>query len=196
MDSDAATPDETGRKQEVAATMTQLIDLTFRPGGDARFGFEAVRRTVALQSPGTAYTGVIYDLSMSSMTGTYLDLPGHILETDDGVDAASYPLEALYRRPAVVIHLNREDGSGAVTAAELQAACPQPIRPGQALIINALGARPCHAIAERSVYLDRSAVAWIIASGIKLLVADVYESRQLDGVFLALFRAGIAVVCI
>ena len=175
--------------------MSTLIDLTFTPGGDLRFQCTADRRTVALKSQETAYTGVVYDLSMSSMTGTYLDLPGHIQETDNGVDAATYRLERLYRRRAVVIHLDREDGSGAVTGAELDRACPTKIRAGDALIVNALGARPCYAIAERSVFLDHSAVDWIIASGTELLVSDIYESRRLEGVFLSLFRAGIAAVC-
>ena len=43
--------------------------------------------------------------------------------------------------------------------------------------------------------MERNAIEWIIATGVKLLVADVYESRALHGVFPALFDAGISTVC-
>ena len=65
----------------------------------------------------------------------------------------------------------------------------------EALVINALGAARFDEIEERSVYLELDAVEWIIASGVQLVVADVYESRALHGVFPALFAAGIATVC-
>jgi len=175
--------------------MQRIIDLTFPSCGDPSHRIDVIRSTIALHSPGTAYTGVVYELQASSMAGTYLDLPGHILETDDGVDIATYPLDRLYRRRAVVIRLHRTSESGPVTGAELQAACPVKIFPGDALIINALGTLRWDEIAGRSVYLSADAVEWIIASGIDLLFSDIYESRRLDGVFLALFRAGIATLC-
>ena len=47
----------------------------------------------------------------------------------------------------------------------------------------------------RQTWLDASAVDWIIASGCRLLVSDIYESPRLEGVFLRLFAAGISTVC-
>ncbi len=140
------------------------------------------------------YTALIYRFHHDSMVGTYVDFPGHIRETDDGQDAAGYPLDALFRVEATVVRLDRESGSGAVSAAELEAACPRPFR-GRALLLNALGARRFDAIAFRSVWLGADARAWIAGRGVRLLLSDIYESQQLEGVFLDLFRAGIATVC-
>ncbi len=165
-----------------------LVDLTLAIPAGAPSPASLERRRIQ------TYTAQIYHFRHDSMVGTYLDLPGHILETDDGLDAATYPLDGLYRVPATVVRLDRRGGSGAVTAAELEAACPRPVR-GRALILNALGRRRFDAIAEFSVWLAKDARAWIAARRVRLLVSDIYESRPLDGVFLDLFRAGIATVC-
>ena len=130
------------------------------------------------------------------MAGTYLDFPGHIAETDDGQDAANYPLEKLYRRRALVIRLDRQDNSGGVTATELASACQAEIRNGDALIVNALGDRQFYGINERSVFFGQDAVEWIIGQGVELLVSDIYESKALAGVFYKLFQAGISTVCL
>ena len=169
----------------------KYIDLTCPiPAGTA-----VLRRDMPItQEDGKKYTAVVYDFSHDSMLGTYIDFPGHIESTDDGQDAASWPLEKLYRVESTVIHLNRTDGSGAVSAEELAAACPGPIA-GGGLIINALGNRRFDAIEERSVYLDSGAVSWIIDQNIHLFVSDTYESPALHGVFGPLFAAGIATVC-
>lgn len=172
-----------------------IIDLTFEPGRAPGGFFKTQRKDICLKSPGVEYTGVIYEFTMSSMAGTYLDLPGHIVETGDGRDAANYPLEKLYRRRAVVIRLDRQDGSGGVTAAELAEAGQAEIRPGDALIINALGNRQFHEISERSVFFEQDAVEWMIAKQVELLVSDIYESTALTGVFYRLFEAGISTVC-
>ncbi len=170
----------------------EIIDLTFEPGGNL---FKTQRSDVRLKSPGVEYTGLVYEFTMSSEAGTYLDLPGHIAETDDGQDAANYPLEKIYRRRAVVVRLDRSDESGGVTAAELAGACAAEIRPGDALVINALGGRQFYGINKRSVFLELDAVEWIIARKVELLVSDIYESRALLGVFHKLFQAGVSTVC-
>ena len=64
-----------------------------------------------------------------------------------------------------------------------------------ALMINALGKLNPRDIEIRSVYLDDSAVEWIISCGVRLLVSDIYESQALEGVFLKLFAAGVSTVC-
>lgn len=173
----------------------KIIDLTFEPGKAPGEFFNTRRREVHLQSAGVQYTGVVYEFAMSSMAGTYVDFPGHIAETDDGQDAFNYPLEKLYRRRAVVIRLDRKDQSGGVTAKELADACPAEIHPGDALIVNALGDRQPFEIESRSVFFDLDAVKWIIDQRVELLVADIYESKALLGVFLKLFEAGISTVC-
>jgi kynurenine formamidase len=173
----------------------EIIDLTFEPGRAPGGFFKAQRKDVRLKSPGAEYTGAVYEFTMSSMAGTYLDLPGHIAEINDGQDAANYPLEKLYRRRAVVIRLDRPDDSGGVAAAELANACQIEIRPGDALIVNALGNRQFYEINERSVFFGQDAVEWIIAKQVELLVSDIYESTALIGVFYKLFQAGISTVC-
>ncbi len=170
-----------------------LIDLTWDFHGE-RFAPEIIEEKLPLKSGHTAYTGVIYSLKMDGMSGTYIDFPGHIAETADGMAADNYPLEDVYRVPASVIHLDRKSGSGAVTADDLEKAFGSKIST-KALIINALGTFEPTDIENRSVYLDDSAVQWIIDSPCKLLVSDIYESTALHGVFLKLFGAGITTVC-
>jgi kynurenine formamidase len=165
----------------------KLIDLTFESG------VKAEKYRVNLESPGIRYTGVCHNFEMDSMAGTYIDFPGHITETDDGQDAKNYPLEKLYRRAAKVIHLERADG--AVSAKDLADNCPCKLNKGDALMINALGKLRFDDVPERSVYLDKSAVDWIIDQGVELLVSDIYESTELNGVFYYLFEAGIKTVC-
>lgn len=136
-------------------TFMRIIDLTFsvtennihEPAGGAEYSCTEV----ALKSARSSYTGIIYDFSISSMDGTYIDFPGHIKETDNGDDAENYPVEKLYRRDATVIHLDRESDSGAVTAEELQAAFPSPSIKTPVLIVNALGKRRFDDIKMRSV---------------------------------------------
>lgn len=168
----------------------KIVDLT-RPFDQVKI----VRRPVPLHSGNTEYTGVVYDYAFDSMQSTYIDLPGHIEETDDHVRADTMPLSSLHRLPADVIRMDLPDEAGAVTAEDLTARLPQT-RPGTpALIINALGNKNPRDITERSVYLDDSAVDWIVARGYRLLVSDIYESRALLGVFKTLFGKGIATVC-
>jgi kynurenine formamidase len=143
----------------------------------------------------TEYHARVHDFTHWSMAGTYLDLPGHIVETDDAMDAARLPVDRLYRLDATVVRLDRASGSGKIGAAELAAAAPVSLR-GKALIVHALGRRRFDEIEERSVYLGSDAVQWIIDTGIGLLVADVYESNtDPQGVFPMLFRHGILAVC-
>ena len=172
-----------------------VVDLTWDFKGE-RYAPEIVRKEVFLKSGKTEYTGVVYDVKMDGMSGTYIDFPGHIAETDNGVYADNCPLEKVYRVPASVIHLDHRSGDGAVSAAELETAFGGKVTT-EALVINALGSNAnAGEIDLRSVYLDDSAVEWILASGCKLLVSDIYESKALHGVFLKLFGAGVITVCL
>lgn len=171
----------------------QLVDLTWDFIGE-RFPAEIKEEHVALESGLTRYTGVVYTMTFDGMSGTYIDFPGHIAETADGLTADNCPLSDIYRVPASVIHLNFRSGQGAVTAADLENAFGGKITT-PALIINALGETPPTGIECRSVYLDDSAVQWIIDCKCRMIVSDIYESQALHGVFLKLFGAGISTVC-
>lgn len=155
------------------------------------------RRRVPLHSGNTDYTGVIYDYSFDSMQSTYIDFPGHIEETDDGLRADSVPVDALCRLSADVIQLDFPNEGGAVSGKTLEqgmsAATYTSTVP--ALIINALGRKNPRDINERSVFLDDSAVDWIIGRRYRLLISDIYESRELLGVFKKLFAHGVTAIC-
>ena len=143
----------------------------------------------------TRYTALFHHLNLWSMSGTYIDFPGHLTATDDGLNSDNYPLAKLYRVKAAVIHLNRRSGSGAISKEELAAACP-PLRGAKALIGNALGARRVDAIEHQSVYLSGEAVGWIARRRVHLLVSDVYESAcNPQNVFHTLFDHGVSTVC-
>lgn len=183
----------------------KLLDLTFGvPPRETRIQAHgqparAVRtmRTMPWPVPHEPkpYTALIHHLDLWSMSGTYLDFPGHLKETHDGRHASNYPLEKLFRVKTAVIHLNRRSGSGAIPKEELAEACP-PMRGAGALIVNALGSRRFDQIAKQSVYLSRESVEWIGGWGIHLFVSDVYESaRDPQNVFHRLFSRGISTVC-
>ena len=169
----------------------KLVDLTHTIAESGA----ATRQELAIGDENFSYMGVVYDFSHNSMVGTYIDFPGHIKETDDGRDAASFPVERLFRVDATVVHLDRESGSGSISAAELQDACPKEIN-GGALIINALGHRRFDEIDDRSVYLSAEAGAWICRTGIHLFASDVYESTpKLQNIFYGMFQSGISTIC-
>ena len=171
-----------------------IIGLTGNFEGE-RFSPTFKREGIPLKSARTKYTGVVYTITCDGMSGSYIDFPGHIAETDDGMDAANCPPESVFRVPAAVIHLDKRSGDGPVSGAELAAACPVT-EATEAIIINALAAPlGCRDVVPRSVYLDASAVEWIIERKCKLLVSDIYESKALEGVFLKLFAAGVKTVC-
>lgn len=174
----------------------RLIDLTL-PAQETQDGEPTcVLEERSLLAGDLPYTGMVYHFKHDSMIGTYIDFPGHIKETDDGLDSVTYPLEKIYRVNATVIHLDRATGSGKVTADELATACPNG-KTGGALILNALGKRRFDDIQERSVYIARDAVRWIIDSGFHLLVSDIYESDDdPQRVFNDLFAHGVSTVCL
>jgi hypothetical protein len=164
----------------------KLIDLTLTWSP-----VETEEQLVPLKSENTAYTGVVYDFRFSSMSGSYIDFPGHIHETDDGMHTGNLPLADLYRVPATLLRPKRS-GYG-ITAAELEEARGN-LLPTPCLVIHGKAGTDVPLI-SREIYLTMGAVYWIIDSGCRLLVSDSYESERLDGVFLKLFEAGISTVC-
>lgn len=171
------------------------VDLTAKFAGWGGEVPEITPREVALKSASTRYTGVVYALNCrSTMYGSYIDFPGHIRETDDGVTAATVDLADFCGIDCAVIHLERADQPGGITAGDLEKAYGG-IPDTPAVIINALGSVGSFDIPPRSVYLELDAIEWLKKTPCKLLVSDVYESTALYGVFLKLFEAGIATVC-
>lgn len=165
-----------------------IVDLTAPMTSDSR------REELRISHGDSYYTGLIYHFAHDSMAGTYIDLPGHIKETDDGRDAENYPVAKLFRVESLVVHLDRKEGSGGVTADELNSACDGKKKYG-CVVINARGRRQYYEVDERSVWLTRDAVDWIIATGAHLLVSDIFECHNLIGVFYYLFKARISTVC-
>jgi kynurenine formamidase len=155
---------------------------------------EIASRMVPLKSDKTQYTGVVYNISTSTMMGSYIDFPGHIMETDDGVNGANCDLADFTSMSATVIHFDRAGQPGGITARDLEKACGG-VPDTQAVIINALGSTGSFDIPPRSVYLTLDAVEWLKSTPCRVLVSDVYESTALEGVFLKLFEGGIATVC-
>jgi len=171
------------------------IDVSMKKfsGDTARNVFNFKRKEVPLKSENIKYTGIIYDIFLDSMAGTYIDLPGHISETDDGNDLASCSPGMLYRLKTCAIPLENPDGG--VGVQELAAGCGGNLDGADALIINAFGKNYIEEHKARKTFLTKDAAKWIIENGIKLLVSDIYESPALDGIFYDLFSAGIATVC-
>lgn len=175
--------------------MAKLIDLTFAVPKTESGHDTVVLEECRIERGRDAFTALVYSFAHGSMAGSYIDFPGHIKKTNDGMHAGNYPIEKLFRVKTTVIHLDRASGSGGVSPEELTAACPTPIS-GGALVLNALGKRRHDSIVERSVYLEKAAVAWIIETRIHLLVSDIYESNNHpQDVFQDLFGAGISTVC-
>ena len=155
---------------------------------------EIVQRDVALKSDKTEYTGVVYNISTSTMMGSYIDFPGHIKETDDGVNGANSDLADFTNMSAAVIRFDRAGQPGGITAEDLEKSYGG-VPDTQAVIINALGSVSSFDIPPRSVYLTLDAVEWLKKTPCKVLVSDIYESTALEGVFLKLFEGGISTVC-
>ena len=140
------------------------------------------------------YTSRVCYFSHWSNVGTYIDFPGHVIETDDGYHAENYPLEKLYRLESPVIHLNRESGSGRIELEELKSHCPKD-DDGAAIVINGLGRKQFYQVSRRGVHLSIECVRWIIDKGFHLVVSDVYDNVDYsEGVLMELFKHGVTII--
>jgi kynurenine formamidase len=143
-----------------------------------------------------SYTGMVYHFNHWSMSGTYIDFPGHIKELDDGMDASNYPLEKLCEVESVLLRLDRDPYSGKIHAEELESACGVKGKIG-GVIVHALGDKRFDEIPGCTVSFAADAIAWMVNKGVHLLVSDVYEnSNEPENVFWHLFSAGISTVCV
>ncbi len=163
-----------------------LIDLTL-PWDT----MEIKEKLIPLKSEKISYKAVVYDFKLNSMTGSYIDFPGHILETADGMNAGNFPLSDFYRVPATFLRPRRS--GNAISANELEEAHGKSLKTPCLVIHGKAGTKI--PLISRQICLSMDAVDWIINYGCKLLISDSYESENLDGVFLKLFKAGISTVC-
>ena len=150
---------------------------------------------IPLKSARTAYTGMVYHFRHGSMETTYLDLPGHIAETDDGCHAQNINLLDFYRQKALLLRITPPKGEEyGITPADLDKALgDREWHPW--MVINALGNADDGYQPGRKIYLTLEAVDHLVKNGVKVLFSDSWESVRLDGVFLRLFDSGVSAVC-
>jgi len=154
--------------------------------------------TAEIQMPeGDRYKAVIYDdLQLSSMSGTYVDFPGHFEEFDDGLNAANCPLEKLLMVETTVIRLKRKGLPREIAGQELEAAGVPVMTPGLLIIVDDWDISLPEQAAEAPFY-GKSAVRWVASRKINLFVSNVYENHaDSRGIFVETFKAGITCVCI
>ena len=173
----------------------RLVDLTL----PIAFDTDDARREdyfLPLAIQGRAYRALCHRFAFDGMSGTYLDYPGHVAETDDGDHAGVCPLERLFMLPTTVIHLDRDPADRVVTAAELEGAGVE-VR-GEALIVHALGAKRFSDFNLETIpYFGPDAIQWIVRHDLRLFASDIYENRHdLQGIFTELFVRGISCVCL
>ena len=150
---------------------------------------------IPLKSDRTAYTGMVYHFRHGSMETSYLDLPGHIAETDDGFHAKNVNLLDYYRRKTRLLRISVPAGQEyGITPDDLDKALGErEWLPW--MVINALGEQNDGYQPGRKIYLTLEAVDHLAKNGVKVLFSDAWESPRLDGVFLRLFDAGVSAVC-
>ena len=149
----------------------RAVDLTCPATFSRHLPPECRESRLELKSAATRYTGVVYDLRLNGMSGSYIDFPGHIAETDDGRRADNVDLTEFYRMDATVIHVDRTEKSGGITGAELEAVCGGvPNTP--AIIIHSMGPKDPPDINFRSSWLTMDAVEWLIAAKCRILVSS------------------------
>jgi len=169
----------------------RIIDLT------AEIPETGKRSVVKIPMPGgDCYKGVVYDFPLSSMSGTYLDFPGHIEEFDDGRNAANYPLKKLFLVETTVVRLRRKGMPREINGKELEDAGIAVKTPGLLVKVDDWNLASPEEISQAPFY-GKSAIRWVVSKRINLFVSNVYENHaDRQGVFVEFFRAGIACVCI
>lgn len=173
----------------------RIIDLTL-PIPATSDGQPTVQRYfVPLSIQGDRFQAVCYHLAMNGMSGTYVDFPGHIECFENGQDAGSARIEDLVMIETTVIHLDIEPGRREVTARDLEKSGVKV--KGGVLIVHALGEKDASDYDMSTIpYFGKSAIAWIISSGVRAFASDIYEKRDdQQGIFSELFKRGIWTVC-
>lgn len=141
------------------------------------------------------YNGVIHNFTLSSMSGTYIDFPGHIDEFKDGFDAGNYPPEKLFMVDATFIRLERKGKGREISAEELE---QTGIKVDTNCLVIDTGWESVHHRDTEGIYFyGKDAIKWIVSQPIYLFISDVYENHSDPrGIFVELFKAGISTVCL
>jgi len=165
----------------------KIIDLT----SNVKEEYSTSIRRIPM--PDRTYNAVIHDFALSSMSGTYIDFPGHIEEFKDGSDAENYPVEKLFMVDATVIRLKRTGLGREISARELE---ETGIKVDTGCLLIDAGWK--NEWDSKDVYFyGKDAIDWIISQPVHLFISDVYENHsQPRGIFVELFKAGISCVCI
>lgn len=172
----------------------RIVDLTLPVGSPGDKTPEHETYILKLPIKGNTHDGVCHRFQWHSMTGTYIDFPGHIAEFEDGADAANYPIEKLFMVDTTFIRLDRAGKGREITAEELEATGVEVT--GDALFIHARSETPWYESPEDIPYYGPSAIEWIVSQDIHLFLSDVYEKHpDQQGIFVELFRHGISCVC-
>ena len=140
------------------------------------------------QADGLEYNGICTDGEFVATSGSYIDFPGHIDITDDQRTAATVDICDYYRQKTFLIR-PEVNADNAITAQALQKAISNMPQDTTMLIINSpAGMGKSH--------LTLEAADAICNLNLRCLISDTYEKAAYEGVFMHLFRGGVACVCI
>lgn len=165
----------------------KIIDLT----SNVKEAYSTFSKKIVM--PERIYNGIIHTFTLSSMSGTYIDFPGHIDEFKDGFNAENYPIEKLFMVDTTVIRLNRKGRDREITARELEETGIKVDT--RCLLIDAGWEKAWDS--KDVFFYGKDAIDYLISQPIHLFISDVYENHsQPRGIFVKLFKAGISCVCI
>lgn len=166
----------------------EIIDLTKEITED----FET--RLVDIKFSGKTYHAPVHNFQLSSMSGTYIDFPGHIREFDDGFDSSNYPVEKLFMVDATLLRLNRAGKDREIHREELESCSVEIDTP--AVIVDSGWNNSGKKNQDEIYFFGKDAIQWFISKKIYLFVSDVYENhKEPRGIFVEFFKAGILTVC-
>lgn len=171
--------------------MKKIIELTCH----RRNQYEIIPRIVPLkQADGKEYLGMCTGFSSCSSSGSYIDFPGHIDITDNGVNAGTVNILDYYRQKACLIRPEL-NSSGGITAEALQKACQGMPSDVKILIVDGLKLQEDIDPPSGSSYFELETADVLARMNLTCLVADSYEKKNYEGVFYQLFRRGLPCVC-
>ncbi len=112
-----------------------------------------------------------YGFALSSITGTYIETAGHMLE---GVPPLNELEVSAFVKPAVVCHIPRKGPDEVIHGFELEANCP-PIQAGDALLIDCGWGAHWHSpdYVLHGPGFHRDCLPWLLDQPFSLLGVDV-----------------------
>lgn len=171
--------------------MKKIIELT-----NLRYNqYEIIPRVVPLkQADGKEYMGLCTGFSGCSTSGSYIDFPGHIDITDNGVDAGNANILDFFRQKAYLIRPELNEHGG-ITAQALQEACKDMPSDVKILAIDGMRRQSDAKPIEILSYLELETVDILANMNLTCLMADSYEKENYEGVFYQLFKRNLSCIC-